>query len=191
MMQHHFALVILLRLALASHCWIKLRRMMMVAILVMTGQWSQAILRSISQTRMMGGRSSNNIRRQGRKYKGNVTSIAVVAIMVMMTTTINTATTVKAHDLQSGAGRLPLIAIHPQSGTASVAFKGRMVNLTTPLVLPLPRSNPPTSETLNWLISLWMLTRNGKSAASLAGKRLMVSCNTGWSGSQLGCPNLN
>src|SRR5208282_5903152 len=36
-----------------------------------------------------------------------------------------------------------------------------------------------------------MLVRNGRSAVSLAGKRLMVSCNTGWSGSRHGCRNLN
>jgi hypothetical protein len=188
--RHLLALAIPLHIALASHCKVRLPKMMVV-ILVVTGRRSQDLPASIPQTRIMGGRSSYDIWRRRKMWrmkknraKRSTIGTAAAAMTVAMTTTTTTTmtptrTATKAHDLQSGAGRLPPIAVHPQSGAASVVPISPMVNLMTPLVLPLPLLNPPTSEILNWLIELQVLTRNGKSAVSLAGKRLMVLCNTG------------
>jgi hypothetical protein len=106
---------------------------------------------------MMRGSSDYNIKRWRRMYrqkrnKAKKSAIGNAQAAVMLTTVTTTTTTItpvktatKAHDIPSGADCLPQIVIHPQSETGSVASNGLVVNLKTLLVLPLPRSNSPTS----------------------------------------------
>ena len=102
---------------------------MLAAISVTILRKSRAIPPLISQTRVMGGRSCSNVRGRGtKKCKESMMATAAVTMIVMTAATIvmtaattRTATTVKAHDQPSDAGRLPPIV------PASTAFNGHMI----------------------------------------------------------------
>ena len=114
------ALTTPLHFVLVASCKNQSAEVILAATPVVTPWGSRTIPPSISPSRMMGGRSSNNIRSLDGKSNESVVATAELTVTVMLTI-IKTATTAKTHALLSGAGHLsPGILL--RSAPTSVAF---------------------------------------------------------------------